>query len=166
MGGKPAGSQMTARDAYILCPMRAEDLDQVMRIENACAPLPWSPRVFLEELSRPQAHIRLVRRASDAEVVAFINFWTVLDELHLLNVATHPNERRRGHARRLMDDMLAYARSAGCRVVMLEVRRSNERAQSLYRAYGFRSVGVRPGYYADGEDALLMNLDLEAPAVP
>src|SRR5687768_17052080 len=100
---------------YTIEPMRREDIDDVMRVENACFPLPWSPRVFLEELSRPQAHIYLLRRAKAPQVLAFINYWTVLDELHLLNVATHPDERRRGHSRRLMDHMLEFARNHRCR---------------------------------------------------
>ena len=153
---------MDVPPVYTIEPMRPEHIDDVMRVENACFPLPWSPRVFLEELSRPQAHIYLLRRANAPQVLAFINYWTVLDELHLLNVATHPDERRRGHARRLMDHMLGFARNHSCRVILLEVRRSNDSGLALYRSYGFRSVGVRPGYYSDnGEDALLMNLELE-----
>lgn len=156
---------MTVAADCSISPMRPEDIDAVMRVENACFPMPWSPRVFLEELSRPQAHIDLLR--VNGQVVAFINYWTVLDELHLLNVATHPEARRFGHARRLMDHMLAFAHQHACRVIMLEVRRSNENALALYRSYGFRGVGVRPGYYSDnGEDALLMNLELSPDDAP
>jgi ribosomal-protein-alanine N-acetyltransferase len=132
-----------------------------MRVETACFPNPWAANTFLQELERAQAHIDVLRRQVDGLVVGFINHWVVLDELHLLNVATHPEERRRGHARQLIEHMLAFGRQTGCRVVLLEVRRSNEAALALYRRFGFRSVGVRPGYYSDnGEDAILMNLDL------
>ncbi|MDX2023414.1 MAG: ribosomal protein S18-alanine N-acetyltransferase [Deltaproteobacteria bacterium] len=147
--------------AYSITPMRPADIDDVMRVEIACFPNPWAPNTFLQELERAQAHIDVLRRNADAQVVGFINHWVVLDELHLLNVAIHPDERRRGHARKLIQHMLAFGRQAACRVVMLEVRRSNEAALALYREFGFRSVGVRPGYYSDnGEDAILMNLDL------
>ena len=153
--------------AFVIEPMRAEDIDAVMRIETACFPTPWTADMFLHELQRPQANISVLRRVDDGHVVAFINHWTVLDELHLLNVATLPEERRRGHGKRLLEHMFECARSSGCRVVMLEVRRSNESALGLYQSFGFKSVGVRPGYYSDnGEDALLMNLDLpQAPTV-
>lgn len=152
---------MLTTDAYIIEGMRQQDLEGVMRVETACFPTPWTPDMFLQELDRAQAQIDVLRRTSDGMVVGFINHFIVLDELHLLTVAICPDERRRGHARRLMQHMLARARQEHCGVVMLEVRRSNESALALYRSFGFTSVGVRPGYYADnGEDAVLMNRDL------
>lgn len=158
---------MGVGEEHIIEAMRPEDIEAVMQIEAAAHPLPWSPRVFLEELSRPQAHIDLLRRRGDGLVVAFINFWAVLDEVHLLNVATHPAERRKGHARTVMAHMLDWARQQRCRLVMLEVRRSNDAARALYGSLGFVSVGVRPGYYADNrEDALLMNLELPPVSAP
>ena len=101
----------------------------------------------------------------DSSVVAFCNYWLVADEVHLLNIATHPEARRRGHARRLMDHLLAFARENKCRYVTLEVRRSNTGAQELYRSYGFEAVGVRPNYYVeDREDAIVMLLELPVAA--
>ena len=77
------------------------------------------------------------------------------------NVATHPDYRRRGVARRLLVQALADARQRGARLAMLEVRRSNLAAQKLYESFGFTVVGVRPRYYVDNmEDALLMDLEL------
>ncbi|HXU83070.1 MAG TPA: ribosomal protein S18-alanine N-acetyltransferase, partial [Polyangia bacterium] len=94
-------------------------------------------------------------------IVAFCNYWLVADEVHLLNVATHPQERRMGHASRLLAHVLEYARRAACRLVTLEVRRSNETAQRLYRRFAFKAVGIRPNYYVDDqEDAVIMSLDL------
>lgn len=152
---------MNQIEAFVIEPMRAEDIDAVMRIETACFPTPWTADMFVQELQRPQANISVLRRVDDGNVVAFINHWSVLDELHLLNVATLPEERRRGHGKHLLEHMFLCARASGCRVVMLEVRRSNEAALGLYRSFGFVSVGVRPGYYSDnGEDAILMNLHL------
>jgi ribosomal-protein-alanine N-acetyltransferase len=93
--------------------------------------------------------------------VAFGNYWLVADEVHLLNIATHPQARRAGHASRLLAHIVALGRRRGCRLVTLEVRRSNAAAQRLYRRFGFRPVGVRPNYYAeDQEDAIVMLLDL------
>lgn len=152
--------------AYTIGPMRPDDIDDVMRVETSGHPCPWTPQMFLQELQRDQAHIDVLRRDIGRQVVGFISHWVVLDELHLLNVAILPEERRRGHARRLIEHMLAFARQSSCRVVMLEVRRSNEAALTMYRNFGFSSVGVRPGYYADNnEDAILMNLPLPAPRI-
>ena len=96
-------------------------------------------------------------------MVAFCNYWLVRDEVHLLNIATHPDRRRRGYARFLMEHLLGFARRHKCRYITLEVRRSNEAALGLYRAYGFEPVGVRPNYYIeDREDAIVMLLELPA----
>lgn len=146
---------------YLISAMRPVDIDGVMAIERCSFPMPWSRSVFVEELTREQARVDVVLRRLDEAVVAFINYWLVVDELHVLNVATHPAERRRGHARRLLDHVLKLAVEAGCRLATLEVRRSNEAAIGLYRGLGFRSVGMRPQYYADNqEDALIMNREL------
>lgn len=154
---------MNSFDPYTVESMRPADIDDVIRVETSCYPCPWTPEMFLQELQREQAHIEVLRRQRDKQVVGFINHWAVLDELHMLNVAVLPQERRQGHARRLIEHMLAFARQSSCRVVMLEVRRSNESALAMYRNFGFSSVGVRPGYYADNnEDAILMNLQLTA----
>ena len=67
----------------------------------------------------------------------------------------------RAHASRLLAHIIALGRGRGCRLVTLEVRRSNAAAARLYRRFGFRAVGVRPNYYAeDQEDAIVMLLDL------
>jgi ribosomal-protein-alanine N-acetyltransferase len=61
-----------------------------------------------------------------------------------------------------MDHVAELGRARACRLATLEVRRSNEAALALYRALGYRQVGVRPRYYAEeGEDAILMTLDLD-----
>ena len=99
--------------------------------------------------------------SSTDAVVAFCNYWLVADELHILNVAVHPDERRRGHAARLVRHILDEASRNKAHVVSLEVRVSNQAAADLYRKFGFREVGRRPKYYADnGEDALLMDREL------
>jgi ribosomal-protein-alanine N-acetyltransferase len=142
-------------------PMRLGDLDAVMEIEKVSFRSPWSGQVFLEEMSRDWAHVDVVRDR-DRRAVAFGNYWLVADEVHLLNIASHPEHRRQGHASRLLAHVIEFGRARACRVVTLEVRRSNAAAIRLYRRFGFRAVGVRPNYYAeDQEDAVVMLLDLE-----
>jgi ribosomal-protein-alanine N-acetyltransferase len=76
---------------------------------------------------------------------------------HLGNLAVVPGRRRRGVARRLLEDLLSRARAEGAGRLTLEVRVSNFAAQGLYRAHGFRLAGLRRRYYRDtGEDALIM----------
>jgi [ribosomal protein S18]-alanine N-acetyltransferase len=148
-----------------IAPMREEDIDAIVEIESHAFRNPWPRQVFSEEIGREWAYVDVVRErdpAGASQVVAFCNYWLVRDEIHLLNIAVHPDRRRGGHGRRLMDHMLAFARHHDCRYVTLEVRRSNEPAIAMYRGYGFEEVGLRPRYYAeDGEDALVMTLELE-----
>jgi ribosomal-protein-alanine N-acetyltransferase len=147
-----------------IAPMREEDLDQVLAIENRAFRSPWTKQIFREELSRDWAYLEVVRErvpSGGSEVVAFCNYWLVRDEVHLLNIATHPDRRRRGYARFLMEHLLDFARRHKCRYITLEVRRSNEAALALYGRYGFEAVGVRPNYYVeDREDAIVMLLEL------
>ena len=115
-----------------------------------------------EELERPWAKIWVVRREPDAEPAGFALVWHAADEVHLLDLAVDPLDRRRGVARALVGRVLAYARENGARLVLLEVRQSNDAARALYRSAGFSENGVRRGYYSDnGEDAVEMCVELE-----
>ncbi len=114
------------------------------------------------ELSRPWARIWTAREEPAAPVLAFLLAWAVADELHVINVATHPEHRRRGAARALLAELLTHARANQVRLVLLEVRRSNRAALSLYRSHGFSAIGVRRSYYADNaEDAIEMMLAID-----
>jgi ribosomal-protein-alanine N-acetyltransferase len=151
-----------------IVPMRPADLDEVLEIERLSHRSPWPRQVFIEELSRDWAHLVVLkeRRQGGLTAVAFCNFWVVRDEVHVLNVATHPDERRKGHASRVLEHVLAFAARHACRYLTLEVRRGNQGAIKLYRQFGFRPVGIRPNYYVeDGEDAIVMLLEL-APVGP
>jgi len=145
--------------------MKAADLDDIMDIERQSFRAPWSRQVFVEELDRDWAYVDVLKeRRGEAQVLAFVNYWLVRDEVHVLNVAAHPDARRQGHASRLLEHVIAFANRNKCRYVTLEVRRSNAGAIRLYRKYGFRPVGVRPNYYVeDNEDAIVMLLELSAP---
>lgn len=137
-----------------------EDVPRIREIELASQPSPWSDRVILQELDVPQSSFWLA--SVDAEVVGFLVFWVVYDEIHILNVAVDPKVRRRGVARALLACLLERARSAEMTSVTLEVRVSNVAAQRLYEAFGFRRIGQRKAYYADnGEDAFILASVLE-----
>jgi [ribosomal protein S18]-alanine N-acetyltransferase len=116
-----------------------------------------------EELARPWSRLWIARAGDRRGAAAgFLVAWHVADELHVLNVATTPPMRRRGVARALMDEALAYSAREKIRIVLLEVRRSNRAAIKLYRAFRFTALGVRPAYYSDnGEDAIEMILALD-----
>jgi ribosomal-protein-alanine N-acetyltransferase len=147
--------------AFDVEPMRLADVDAVMAIEKISFRSPMTAQLLLEEMGRDWAHVDVVRDRALRGVVAFSNYWLVADEVHLLNLATHPEARRAGHASRLLAHIIDVGRERRCRFVTLEVRRSNAAAARLYRRFGFRAVGMRPNYYAeDQEDAIVMLLDL------
>jgi ribosomal-protein-alanine N-acetyltransferase len=112
------------------------------------------------ELARSWSHALVAKEAGE-DIVGFVAFWHVADEIHLLNLATRVDRRRRGVARALMENVVGYAGSRRARTVLLEVRRSNLPAIALYRAFGFFVVGLRPRYYQDDEDAIEMALSLD-----
>jgi [ribosomal protein S18]-alanine N-acetyltransferase len=121
--------------------------------------LPKHDRASHEELARG---LSVRARGASTDVAAFLVAWHVADELHVLNVATSPAERRRGIATALMLEALRYATDQRVRIVLLEVRRSNRAAIKLYRKLGFTAMGIRPGYYSDNnEDAVEMVIALD-----
>jgi ribosomal-protein-alanine N-acetyltransferase len=143
--------------------MRLADLDEVMEIERRSYKTPWTRQIFIEELGRDFGRLDVVRErhGGKVRVVAYCNSWNVRDEVHILNVAVHPDARRRGHAALLLAHVIRGARARHCRCITLEVRRSNHGAIQLYRSFGFRGIGIRARYYAeDNEDAVVMLLDV------
>jgi ribosomal-protein-alanine N-acetyltransferase len=140
------------------------DLPRIMEIEAAGFLHPWSEPMLRSELSHAWSVVLGAAEVAPGpeRLLGYVIYWLVHDEVHVLNVATAPESRRRGVGRALMEQAAAHGRRRGCRLVTLEVRRSNAPAQALYRGLGFRQVGVRPGYYAEeGEDAIIMTLDLD-----
>lgn len=143
------------------------DLDEVVALANSTSPAPWSRESFLEELERDIAHLYGLRLVQGDALVAFITFWLVRDEVHVLNVATHTAYRRRGYARALLAETLIFAREERVSLVTLEVRASNVAAITLYTSLEFERIGTRPKYYADNdEDAVVMLLSLTPQAAP
>ncbi len=146
-------------------PAAATDLDAIEEISRHSFKSPWPRKTFEEELARPHARLDVARRGP-GEVVGYVNFWLVADEVHLLAIATHPDARRGGIGATLLRHLVDGARARAARLVTLEVRAGNEPAIGLYRRFGFVDVAMRRGYYGDDdEDAIVMILELrDAPA--
>ena len=142
--------------------MRPEDLDEVLAIERVSFSMPWSRGAFLYEMQQNRVARCWVMREGE-RLVAYLCLWEISDELHVTNIAVHPAARRRGLARTLLRGVLDDSRGRGFRTVALEVRPSNEHALALYDSLGLKVVGRRRGYYYDtGEDALVMEAELQA----
>jgi len=139
--------------------MELADLDAVETLQRRAFAHPWSAALLRAELDHSWSTVLLAEQvdAERRELMGVVVFWIIHDELHILNVASSPDFQRRGVARTLITEALDRARDRHCRLATLEVRRSNLPAIALYEGFGFRTVGVRPRYYAqEGEDALVM----------
>ena len=142
----------------LLRPMVLDDLPQVLAIEHRCHLAPWGEMVFRAEFSAGHSFLDVC--CIDGQVAGYLCWWLIAGEMEIQNVATDPDQQRRGIGRALVTHALAAAVAAGAGRALLEVRVGNAGAIGLYRAFGFTDCGVRKRYYADGEDALLMELSL------
>lgn len=147
-------------------PARDADLVAVERLERACFSDPWSRDALWSELQSDAMRRPLVAE-SEGEVVGYLMAWSVADQLHVLNIAADPARRRAGVGTALLRAALALAGQEGLREITLEVRESNGGARAFYRRHGFAETGRRTRYYADnGEDAVIMTLDLPLESAP
>jgi ribosomal-protein-alanine N-acetyltransferase len=139
--------------------MRRRHLRGVMAIERQVYPRPWSPNLFLSEMSESRNRCYLVARI-DRDVVGYGGLICYGEEAHITNVAVDPLRQRRKIASRVLHDLVFQAVEMGAEAISLEVRVTNWGAQRLYGRFGFRPVGVRKNYYQEiGEDALIMWVD-------
>ena len=139
--------------------MRRRHLRGVMAIERQVYPRPWSPNLFLSEMSESRNRCYLVARL-DREVVGYGGLICYGEEAHVTNVAVDPVHHRSKIGSRILHDLILAAVDMGAEAVSLEVRVTNWGAQRLYGRFGFRPVGVRKNYYQEiNEDALIMWLD-------
>ncbi len=93
-------------------------------------------------------------------IIGFVGFWIMADEAHITSIAVREAYRRQGIGELLLISAIDLAAELKARIITLEVRDSNDVAQSLYLKYGFTQVGIRRGYYIDNrEDGVLMSID-------
>ena len=129
----------------ILRDMTEDDLDAVLAIERSVHAHPWTPGNFSDALrSRYQCKLY---ESQMREVVGYAVMMLAVDEAELLDIAIAASQQRKGHGRKLLDQMLALARKHAMRRMVLEVRASNASAIALYRSAGFSDIGLRRDYY-------------------
>jgi ribosomal-protein-alanine N-acetyltransferase len=139
--------------------MRRRHLKGVMAIERQVYPRPWSPNLFLSEMTELRNRAYLVARIGK-EVVGYGGVMCYGEEAHVTNIAVDPAHHRHKIGTRLLYDLVQESLRMGAMAVSLEVRVSNWGAQRLYSRFGFRPVGIRKNYYQEtGEDAVVMWAD-------
>lgn len=151
----PAGPPPMTRP-IVITPMRRRHLRQVLRIDHAVYPRPWTLGLYLGELATTEGRSYLVAR-DGTTVVGYGGLMVIVDDAHVTTVAVAPSHQHRGIGTRLLLVLLRDAVALGAERVTLEVRASNRGAQALYSRFGFAPAGVRKGYYVDNrEDAVIM----------
>jgi ribosomal-protein-alanine N-acetyltransferase len=136
--------------------MRRRHLRGVMAIERQVYPRPWSPSLFVSEMTAGRTRCYLVA-LEGRNVVGYAGLISYGDEAHVTTIAVDPGYQRLKIGTRLLYDIITEAREMGAHAVSLEVRVTNWGAQRMYGRFGFRPVGVRKNYYQEtNEDALVM----------
>src|SRR5439155_1600340 len=126
----------SAGEPLVLRPFRAADVAQVAAVEREVFSDPWPEAFFRGELTHSGVYAMIAERGG--RLAGYLLAWLAGGSGHIGNLATVPGERRRGVARRLLEDLVERASVMGLRSLTLEVRVSNFAAQALYRAHGFR----------------------------
>lgn len=140
--------------------MNTAHVSQIAELERICFSDPWSDKSIASELENELAYW-LIAVEGDT-VVGYIGSQTVMGETDMMNVAVHPEYRRKGIAEALVNALVGSLKEQGSRCLTLEVRASNLPAQKLYEKLGFTLIGKRPRYYHNPkEDALILRKEWE-----
>jgi ribosomal-protein-alanine N-acetyltransferase len=139
--------------------MRRRHLRKVLGIESLVYPRPWSASLFLAEMSQRSTRTYIVARNRN-EVIGYAGMMYTGQEAHVTNIAVDPDWHGNKVGTRLLLTIITEAIARGAKTISLEVRVSNDVAQSMYEKFGFSVAGVRKGYYIEtNEDAFIMVVD-------
>ncbi|MCB9653937.1 MAG: GNAT family N-acetyltransferase [Deltaproteobacteria bacterium] len=146
-----------------------DDAQVISEIARALALPSWSPTAIASWLTSPSGFGAMATRAEaygvdvaateplpTERVLGFVLGSVVLDEACLVLLAVASAFQRQGIGRILLGDFEARARERGATSAYLEVAADNDAARCLYEAHGYQAEAVRPRYYADGRDALVL----------
>ena len=143
-----------------IIPMTDAHVDAVADLEAICFADPWSVNSVASELTNPLS-CWLVALEADT-VVGYIGSQTVMGETDMMNVAVHPDHRRKGIAESLIHALVQKLKECESHCLTLEVRASNAPAIALYEKLGFTEAGRRRNYYRNPkEDALILRKEWE-----
>jgi ribosomal-protein-alanine N-acetyltransferase len=139
--------------------MKIADAPAAHAIDVSSFTLPWPERSLRFEI-RDNPAARCWAAELEGCLVGMLVLWVIVDEAHIATIATRPDFRQQGVAKKLLTEALDSAYHEGARSVFLEVRAGNKAAREMYHKFGFEVVGRRERYYKDNhEDAVLMKLE-------
>jgi ribosomal-protein-alanine N-acetyltransferase len=143
--------------------MHLTDIDGVMTLEHLSFADPWPRSLYVREVKEGRYSRYFIVETDTPDVdppllVGQAGYWLLGNEAHIVTIAVDPQWRGQSIGKWLFLRVLADVRERGADLVTLEVRPSNTAALSLYRKLGFDTIGQRKRYYADGEDAYILEL--------
>jgi ribosomal-protein-alanine N-acetyltransferase len=142
-------------------PMTEVDVPAVDALEKALFPVDaWPTYMFYDELSQPDTRTYYVAVDALGTVIGYAGVMCIPPIADVQTIAVVPVREGQGIGTALLATLIDQARAFAARDVLLEVRADNPRAQRLYRRFGFEQIHVRPRYYRDGADAVIMQLVL------
>lgn len=134
------------------------DVEELIELEGLCFEYHWTRDQFL--LGLESGAYRVIGVRVDTILAGYMAFSLIEDEMEILNLAVHPDHRRRGLGEALLARSFEICATAGIKKSFLDVKVSNDPALALYRKFGYKKIGVRKKYYPDTrEDALLFRYD-------
>jgi ribosomal-protein-alanine N-acetyltransferase len=140
--------------------MTAADIPAVHELERRLFPVDaWPLQMFVDELAQAETRHYLVAERS-GKIVGYAGLMCIEPISDVQTIAVVPEQEGQGIGSALLTELIRESRRRHAEDVLLEVRADNPRAQQLYRRYGFEQIHVRPRYYRDGVDALIMRLRL------
>lgn len=143
----------------VITDMDAMGARKAAELEKRCFSSPWELEEY--EKSRQREDFSCLCAYTDGEFSGFLMAFHVLDECHLLDIATEEKFRRRGIGAALICELMKRAGEKDGSVIYLEVREKNQAARGLYEKLGFVPVGKRKDYYKyPTDDAVLYTLTL------
>lgn len=147
-------------DGIIVRDMTVDDVIAVSVLEQQLFPVDaWPLQMFLDELSQPETRRYFVAESEEG-IVGYAGLMCIEPIADVQTIAVVPGYEGRGIGSTLLTGLIDEARRRNAADVLLEVRADNPRAQRLYLRFGFEQIHVRPCYYRDGVDALIMRLQL------
>ncbi len=130
------------------------DAGELARIHDAAFSNGWSEKQLADLLAFK--HNYVIKQSGSC----FVLFQILAEECEVITMAVVPDAQGQGSGAQLLEEMLGVCRESGVKKVFLEVSEVNKKARCLYEKFAFAEYNQRKAYYADGQNALLLQLQL------
>lgn len=142
---------------FEIVPMDMSHIKELALVEKSIFSEPWSEDGFIEELSNPLAVFKIAVEKETKKIIGYVGMHHILDEGYITNIGVLEQYRRKGVAKKLMENLFGYGKEQDMSFISLEVRVSNQKAIDFYEQFGFKQVGKRKNFYkSPTEDAYIM----------